>query len=71
VFTGIVRAEWVDYDRDNDGDDEQALTLGLNFRPVEGTVVKLDHAWGWTRGAGAETWSTPNKLLSASLATYF
>lgn len=71
VFTGIVRAEWVDYDRDVNGDDEQALTFGLNFRPVESTVVKIDHSWGWTRGAGAETWSTPNKLFSASLATYF
>lgn len=71
VFTGIVRVERVDYNRDLVGDDEQALTFGLNFRPVEGTVAKIDHSWNWTRRAGGDVWSVPNKLWSASIATYF
>jgi hypothetical protein len=71
VFTGVVRWDRVDYDTDRDGDDEQAATLGLNMRPVEGTVVKADYSWTWTRGVGGITWSLPNKLFSFSLATYF
>ncbi len=71
VFTGVVRWDRVDYDTDRDGDDEQAATFGLNMRPVEGTVVKADYSWSWTRGTGATTWSVPSKLFSFSLATYF
>lgn len=71
VFTGVVRWDRVDYDTDRDGDDEQMATVGLNMRPVEGTVVKADYSWGWTRDVGGSTWSTPNKLFSLSLATYF
>jgi hypothetical protein len=71
VFTGVVRWDRVDYDSDRDGDDEQMATVGLNMRPVEGTVVKADYSWGWTRSVGGTTWSTPNKLFSLSLATYF
>lgn len=71
VFTGVVRWDRVDYDTDRDGDDEQMATVGLNMRPVEGTVVKADYSWGWKRGVGGTTWSTPNKLFSFSLATYF
>ena len=71
VFTGVVRWDRVDYDTDHDGDDEQMATFGFNFRPVEGTVVKADYSWGWTRGVGGTTWSTPNELFSLSLATYF
>lgn len=71
VFTGVVRWDRVDYDTDRDGDDEQMATVGLNLRPVEGTVVKADYSWGWTRGVGGTTWSTPRKLFSLSLATYF
>lgn len=71
VFTGVVRWDRVDYDTDRDGDDEQMATFGLNLRPVEGTVVKADYSWSWTRNAGFTTWSTPSRLFSLSLATYF
>lgn len=71
VFTGVVRWDRVDYDTDRDGDDEQMATFGLNLRPVEGTVVKADYSWSWTRNVGFTTWSTPSRLFSLSLATYF
>lgn len=71
VFTGVVRWDHVDYDTDRNGDDEQAATVGLNFRPVEMTVVKVDYSWNWSRKVGLETWSKPAKLFSLSLATYF
>lgn len=71
VFTGVVRWDRVDYDSDRDGDDEQSASIGANLRPVEGTVVKADYSWRWSRGVGGTTWSVPDKLLSMSLATYF
>jgi len=71
VFTGVARWDVVDYDTDRDGDDEQSASFGLNMRPVEGTVVKADYSWRWTRGVGGETWSVPGKLFSFSMATYF
>lgn len=71
VFTGVVRWDNVDYNSDREGDDEQSATFGLNMRPIEGTVVKADYSWRWTRGVDVTTWSKPGKLLSLSLATYF
>lgn len=71
VFTGVARWDRVDYDSDRDGDDEQSATLGLNMRPIEGTVVKMDYSWRWTRGVGGTIWSVPDKLFSLSMATYF
>lgn len=71
VFTAVVRWDRVDYDTDRAGDDEQVATMGLNFRPIEGTVVKADYSWDWTRDVGVEIWSTPSTLFSFSLATYF
>lgn len=43
VFTGVVRAGTVDFDADAAGDSHRRLTLGLNFRPGEDTVFKLDY----------------------------
>jgi hypothetical protein len=71
VCTAVARWDRVDYDCDRDGDDEQAATFGLNLRPVEGTVVKADYSWTWTRGVGGMVWSVPTTLFSFSMATYF
>ncbi|GAB4322154.1 MAG: hypothetical protein Kow0074_13510 [Candidatus Zixiibacteriota bacterium] len=71
VFTGIARFDLVDFDSDVDGDDQQIATVGLNFRPVESAVAKIDYRWEWSRARGMTTWSTPDNLLSLSLATYF
>lgn len=71
VFTSIVRWDYVDFNADASGDDTQQATVGLNFRPVERSVVKADYRWGWSRGSGTESWSRPDKLFSFSVATYF
>jgi hypothetical protein len=71
AFTGVLRLDRVDFDTRMAGDDQQLVTLGLNFRPVEGTVAKVDYRWDWKRSAGETVWSVPDNLLSISLATYF
>ncbi|MEE3259585.1 MAG: hypothetical protein VX293_10280, partial [Candidatus Latescibacterota bacterium] len=43
VFTGIFRFGQVDFDTDGDGDSRRRLTFGLNFRPNEDSVFKLDY----------------------------
>ncbi|MFT5368576.1 MAG: hypothetical protein ACI8V2_003542 [Candidatus Latescibacterota bacterium] len=47
VFTGVARWDWVDFDNNQTGDSEYGLTTGLNFRPVEDAVFKLDYNWTW------------------------
>lgn len=42
-FTAVGRYEVVDLDADIAGDAIQRFTLGLNFRPVEDTVFKVDY----------------------------
>lgn len=42
-FAAGVRYGYVDFDADNNGDHTHRLTLGLNFRPIEQTVFKLDY----------------------------
>lgn len=71
AFTGVVRFDHVDFDRDRDGDDARILTLGINLRPVEATVAKLDYRWEWARDPGQTVWSVPDHQFSFSLATYF
>lgn len=48
-FTLAARAEAVDFDRDLAGDSIRALALGLNFRPVPETAIKLGYERGETR----------------------
>ncbi len=43
VFTGVFRYGKVDFDTDADGDSQRRLTFGLNFRPEEDAVFKLDY----------------------------
>jgi hypothetical protein len=47
ALTGVVRWDWVDFDSSQTGDSEYGLTAGLNFRPVEDAVFKLDYNWTW------------------------
>ena len=69
VFTGVVRLGAVDFDTDVDGDSQQRLTLGLNLRPEEDTVFKLDYQYNWLRDAfNIEARSA---ALLFSVATYF
>lgn len=70
VFTGVVRWDWVDYDADQSGDSESGLTFGLNFRPVEDAVFKLDYTSIWKSPAGGTRGDAVGRLF-LSMATYF
>ncbi|MEE2658492.1 MAG: hypothetical protein VX733_08300 [Candidatus Latescibacterota bacterium] len=69
VFSGIVRYGIVDFDADADGDDLRRWTLGINFRPEEDTVFKLD----WQRSIERDSFESKVKFgaLLFSVATYF
>ena len=70
VFTGVVRYDLVDYDTDTDGDSIKRITFGLNFRPEENTVFKLDYQ----RSAEIDPFDNPEvkgAALLFSAATYF
>ena len=71
VFTGVVRADHVDHDRNVDGSDQQRLTLGINFRPTEETVFKNDLLFDRARGAGTSDWSDTETGYRFSIASYF
>ncbi|HCR19580.1 MAG TPA: hypothetical protein DIU35_19040 [Candidatus Latescibacteria bacterium] len=68
-FEGVVRYDLVDFDSDLKGDYLKRLTLGLNFRPTEDSVMKLNYLYNWRRdrsnveGLGAG--------ILFSVATYF
>lgn len=68
-FSVGVRLDLADFDRDLDGDSVRQLTLGLNFRPTEDTVFKLNYF----RGTRYDRFNNPaaqaGLLLSA--ASYF
>lgn len=49
AFTLAARVEAVDFDRELAGDSMRALAMGLNFRPVPETVLKLGFERGETR----------------------
>ena len=68
-FTGVARYGFVDFDTDTDGDSHRRLTLGVNFRPLEDSVFKLDYQRNWTRDA-FENQGTGAGLIF-SVATYF
>lgn len=68
TFTGVARYDAVNTDRSTPGKGTQRLTLGLNFRPVEDTVFKLDYQLNFEDGARTRV---PNDAVLASVATYF
>ena len=54
VVTLVARGDIVDYDSDQEGDLEEGLTIGANFRPTEETVIRIDHNWRWTTPVAGE-----------------
>lgn len=48
-FSVAARVDVVDFDRDLLGDSERSLSIGVNFRPVPETVLKLGYERGETR----------------------
>ena len=71
VFTGAVRVDYVDLDRNSDGVDQERLTLGINFRPTEETVFKNDLLFDRVRGDGVTEWGDSETGYRFSIATYF
>ncbi len=69
VFTGVMRVGAVDFDADATGDSRRRLTLGLNFRPEEDTVFKLDYQRNWERDPFNN--EVQGAAFLFSVATYF
>jgi hypothetical protein len=70
VVTLVARGDWMDFDKDLDGDEEDGFTLGVNFRPTEETVFKFDYNWTWETDRAGERGDAQNRFFF-SLATYF
>ena len=70
IVTLAVRGDWVDFDSDAEGDSENGLTLGVNFRPTEETVFKADYNLRWTTDQLGARNSAPGRFFF-SFATYF
>ena len=68
-LTGVLRLDAVDFETGTTGDGHQRVTLGLNFRPIEDTVFKLDYQWN--RVTDALNNSTPGRAILFGVATYF
>ena len=64
-----TRLDAVDYDTDLIGDLAQRITVGLNFRPTEEAVLKLDYVRGRTRDRFNNLGENAGVLFS--IATYF
>jgi hypothetical protein len=71
TFTGIVRFGRVDQDRSIDGNHLERLTLGVNLRLIEQTVIKLSHQWNWSVAAGSTVRGGTQRRIVASVASYF
>ena len=70
VFTAVGRWGEIDLDSDTDGARQRRLTVGLNWRPVEETVFKLDLLTDWFQDAAGDFGDAEQKLFF-SLASYF
>lgn len=70
-FTGVVRYDWLDYNRGVRGDEERRATLGLNWRPVPDAVFKSEFQFARTAPAGSADFGGETHRLVLSLATYF
>lgn len=76
VFTASLRLEELDIDRyalDNGKMDQRRVSLGLNFRPVEGTAFKLSYLWNVKRDRSASSYDLGAAFgqFRLSVATYF
>ena len=64
TFTLVYRWDSIDLD----GAERTAHTVGLNFRPIEDTVLKFEYQWREEDGLAPEI---DNDAFVASIATYF
>jgi hypothetical protein len=65
TFTLVGRWGHVDLD----GNRRRRVTVGLNFRPVESTVIKLDYQFN--QGTGSAPESADDDAFLVSIASYF
>ena len=73
TFTGILRYGRADADTEtdlNNSTDEERVTLGLNFRPVEDSVIKFAYTWN-RRGVNNPAGSTDHDGFQFNLSSYF
>ncbi len=70
-FTGVLRYDWIDYNRGVHGDEERRATVGLNWRPVPDAAFKSEVQFGRTKPAGSPSFGNDTRRLVLSLATYF
>ncbi|HET9325574.1 MAG TPA: hypothetical protein VFQ05_02250 [Candidatus Eisenbacteria bacterium] len=68
-FTAAARVDAVDFDRDLAGDSFRSITLGLNFRPLASSVIKL----AWMRGESRDRFNNLSNVgqVQLGLASYF
>jgi hypothetical protein len=71
VVTLVARGDVMDFDTDVDGDEQEGLTLGVNFRPTEETVFKLDWNRSWTTARDMTERGDGEDRVFFSFATYF
>lgn len=70
-FTGVLRYDWVDYNRGVAGDEQRRATVGLNWRPVPDAAFKGELQFGRTKAAGATSFANETRRLVFSIASYF
>jgi hypothetical protein len=68
TFTAVVRWDQVNTNSEFSDTAQERLTVGLNFRPVEDTVFKLDYQFNFEDGRDNRM---KNDGLVFSVATYF
>ncbi len=69
IFTATLRYDQVDFDSDLKGDSQRKVTVGLNFRPTEDTVFKLNYVR--SRVTDVVPISVPGASILFGVATYF
>ncbi len=70
-FTGVVRLDWVDYNRGVAGDEQRRATVGLNWRPVPEAAFKSELQFGRSKLAGGTSFDNETRRVVFSIASYF
>ena len=70
-FTGVLRYDWVDFNRGVTGDEQRIATVGLNWRPVPDAAFKSELQFGRAKPAGDLTFGDDTRRFVLSMATYF
>ena len=68
-FAAKARFDYVDFDTDAAGQETRQVSLGLNFRPTQDSVLKFDYVRG--RSRNEFNTAADHAFVLFSLATYF